>query len=146
MTLSGMPLVAPETNWKTGEMETGGIPPFRGFDRSFRSFAKSFRQEVLSSLFYWRTSLRTSCDTCGQRFLPGGQVSGRNNIQPRQEEGRAKRLKRGEACYWQSFMYLVKPLHCDLLLYRQVIMYTALYVYCTLGRINSWFWDMLSHG
>ena len=120
-------------------METGGIPPFRGFARSLRSFAKSFRQEVLSSLFYWRTSLRTSCDTYGQRFLPGGQVSGRNDIRPRQEEGRAKRLKRGEACYWQSFMYLVKPLQCDCAVYVIVLTgYRIHYYVCVLyARLNK---------
>jgi len=65
VTLSGVPFVAPENNWKTGEMEKGGIPPFRGFSRSFRNLAKSSLQdaEVLSSLFHWKQSFRTSRDT-----------------------------------------------------------------------------------
>ena len=128
VTLSGVPFVAPETNWETGEMETGGIPPFRGFARSFRNFA------------------RRSC----QVFSIGRQASGRHVIQPTQEERRVKRLKRVEACQGQSFMYSpciwLNP--CTvimqyMLLYPQVIVYTYT---CILGIINSWFWDLLSHG
>ena len=37
VTLSRGTFVAPETNWETGEMGTGGMPPFRGFARLFRS-------------------------------------------------------------------------------------------------------------
>ena len=136
VTLSGVPFVAPETKWETGEMETGGIPPFRGFVRLFRHFQHVFSPRGLVKSFL---------------FLR--QASGRHEMQSRQTERRVKRLKRVEACQWQSFMYSssiwLNP--CTvimqyMLLYRQVNVYTIVQMYCTLGLINSLFWDMLLHG
>ena len=127
--------MAPETKWEPGEMEKGGIPPFRGFDKLFGHFHHVFSPRgLVKSFLFWR------------------QASGRYVMQSRQTERRVKRLKRVETCYRGSFMYSLgfwlnpcTVIMQYMLLYRQVTMYTILYMYCTLGLINSWFWDMLSH-
>jgi len=86
---------------RTGKLERGGLPPFRGFARSFRNFAKSSLQdaEVLSSLFYWKTSFRTTCDTTW---------TGKEKSEKTEESGSLLR-----AIFYVFVRYLVKPLHCD---------------------------------
>jgi len=126
VTMSGGLLMAPETKWEPGEMETGGIPPFRGFARLFGHFspclfAKRFCQ-VLSIL---ETSFRTLCDAISI--------------------DREKSEKTGEsgnllmAIIYVFVKYLVKPLHCDYAVY--VIVSTGYYVhysvYVLYARFNK---------
>jgi len=94
--------VAPGKNWETGER---GTPSIQSFARSFRSFAKSSLQdaEVLSSLFYWKTSFRTTCDTTW---------TGKEKSEKTEESGSLLR-----AIFYVFVRYLVKPLHCDYAVY-----------------------------
>ena len=106
--------MAPETKWEPGEMETGGIPPFRGFARLFGHFspclsAKRFCQ-VLSIL---ETSFRTSCDTTS---------TGRGKSEKTEESGSLLMPS-----IYIFVKYLVKPLHCEYAVYVIVLsssMYT----------------------
>ncbi len=55
VTLSRVTFVAPETNWETGEIETGGMPPFRGFARLFGHFHHVFLPRgFVKSFLFWR--------------------------------------------------------------------------------------------
>ena len=85
----------------------------------------SFRQEVLSSLFYWRTSFRTSCDSTS---------TGRKKSVKTEESGSLSRT-----IFYIFVMYLVKPLHCDYAVY--VIVSTGYYVhysvYVLYARFNK---------
>ena len=125
-----VPFVAPETNRKVGKTKTGGIPLFRGFTRSlrtvaksfrhegfvarsFRTFAKSFRQEVLSSLCYFFV-VWTSCDTTS---------AGKEESEKTEESGSLLKT-----ILYIFAMYLVKPLHCDYAVY--VVVSTGYYIHC----------------
>ena len=55
VTLFEGPFVAHETKWEPGEMETGGIPPFRGFARLFGHFHHIFSPRgLVKSFLFWR--------------------------------------------------------------------------------------------
>ena len=76
----------------------GEIPPLKDFDQDVRTFfAMSFRQEVLSSPFYYGDKLQDAM------------------MHSRQKERRVKRLERVETCYRGSLcarQVSVKPLCC----------------------------------
>ncbi len=55
VTMSGGLLMAPETKWEPGEMETGGIPPLGDFARLFGQFHHVFSPRgLVKSFLFWR--------------------------------------------------------------------------------------------
>ena len=112
VTLCEVPCVAPEINRETGEMENSSSEVSPGHSENF---AESSLQdaEVLSGLFYWKTSFRTSCDTTS---------TGRGKSEKTEESGSLL-----VAIFYVFVRYLVKPLNCDYAVY--VIVSTSIYVH-----------------
>jgi hypothetical protein len=128
VTLCEVPCVAPEINRETGEMEKGGIPPQR-FRQVIQKISLSHLYKTQRS---WKTSFRTSCDTTS---------TGRGKSEKTEESGSLLM-----PISYVFVKYLVKPLHCICYCIVMLLCTLVFTVYCTLGIINSWFWDMLSHG